>query len=60
MLQRTCHAETLLSMITNAVHTKPEDTTRDTVVQFLCEGGQVVTNDRLVSCKNADVVIDSY
>ena len=49
MFQRTGHAETLLSTITNAVTTKTKNTTQDTVVQFLCEDGQVVTTDRLVS-----------
>jgi len=51
MLQRTGHAETLLSTIANSVKTNPLNTTRDTVVQFLCEDGQVVTSDRsLLQC----------
>eukprot|EP00092_Neocalanus_flemingeri_P017347 GFUD01018762.1.p1 GENE.GFUD01018762.1~~GFUD01018762.1.p1 ORF type:complete len:485 (+),score=126.29 GFUD01018762.1:18-1472(+) len=51
MLTNIDHAEFIHSTITNSVNTSRNDTTPDTVVQFVCEDGQVVTTNRsLVIC----------
>ena len=47
MLSKADHADIMLSTITNYVKTPSTETTRDTVIQFLCQDGKVVTTDRL-------------
>jgi len=46
MLTNVDHAQFILTTITNAVKTSLDETTPETVIQFVCENGEVVTTDR--------------